>query len=403
MAANPATVIPSGAWIFDSRVLEVNLFFQKHCVEALMKWRISIGRYAGIEVYIHITFFLLLMWIAFVHWTQGNGWIGAVGGMMFILAVFACVVLHEFGHALAARAYGIETRDIILLPIGGVARLERMPREPVQEIYVALAGPAVNLIIAGGLFALLWITNTLAPFGELTVASGPFFERLMMVNLFLLLFNLIPAFPMDGGRVLRAALAMRGNYVQATQRAAQIGQGIALLFGLAGLMAGNPMLVFVALFVWIGAAQEASMTKMSTALVGVPVSHAMITDFKVLNHDDELTRAVALTMAGSQNDFPVLKENQVVGVLTQKNLISSLKSDGERAAVGDVMQRSFVAVNAEEMLDVSFGKLSECQCHTLPVLHDDRLVGLLTMDNVGEFIRIQTALKSRPSYRDLPN
>lgn len=368
-----------------------------------MKWRFSIGQYAGIKVYVHATFFLLLAWVALSHWTRGNGLGDAVGGILFVSAIFLCVVLHEYGHALAARTFGIETRDIILLPIGGVARLERMPREPVQEIYVALAGPAVNLVIAAILYLFLMVTNTFAPVADLTVSSGPFLERLLIVNLFLMGFNLIPAFPMDGGRVLRAALAMRGSYVAATQRAAQIGQGIAFLFGLGGLMIGNPMLVFIAFFVWIGASQEANMSRMDTVMGGIPVSHAMITDFSSLRHDDDLARAIALTIAGSQNDFPVLKDGAVIGVLTQKDLLSSLQIHGEKGAVAEMMQHSFTTAEAHEMLESAFRKLSSCQCHTLPVLDNGRLVGLLTMDNVGEFVRIQTALENKRSHSDLPN
>ena len=368
-----------------------------------MKWKFSIGRYAGIKVYVHTTFFLLLLWVAYAHWTQGNGLSGAAIGVVFMLSIFLCVALHEFGHALAARTFGIDTRDIILLPIGGVARLERMPREPVQEIYVALAGPAVNLVIAGFLFLVLIMTNTLAPMSDLTVSSGPFVERLMMVNIFLLLFNMIPAFPMDGGRVLRASLAMRGDYVQATQRAARIGQGIAILFGLAGLMIGNPFLVFIAFFVWIGAVQEASMSKMNTAVKGIPVSHAMLTDFKFLEYDDNLGRAVELTIAGSQNDFPVVKNGTVVGVVTQENLLSSLQNLGKEASVADVIQQSFTIADADEMIEGALQKLSRCQCHTLPVLRDGQLVGLLTKDNISEFVRIQAALKREQSCPDLPN
>lgn len=368
-----------------------------------MKWKLNIGRYAGIDVYIHTTFFLLLLWVAFAHWTQGTGMVGIIGGLLFIMAIFMCVVLHEFGHALTARHFGIETRDIILLPIGGVARLERMPREPIQEIYVALAGPAVNLVLAGALFLLVFMTDSLAPLAHLGVASGPLLERLMMVNIFLLVFNLIPAFPMDGGRVLRALLAMRGNFVKATQRAAHVGQGIALLFGLAGLLAGNPMLVFIALFVWIGAAQEATLARMNSVMSGIPVSQAMVTEFKSLAPIDSIGRAAALTIAGSQNDFPVVVEGKVVGVLTQANLLAGLRSQGEESPVAAIMQRSFATVDADEMLESAFRKLSHCQCHTLPVLADNRLIGLLTMNNVGEFVRIQTALASKEPYSGLPN
>jgi Zn-dependent protease/predicted transcriptional regulator len=368
-----------------------------------MKWKMNIGRYAGIDVYVHTTFFLLLLWVAFVHWKQGTGMVGIIGGLLFIMAIFGCVVLHEFGHALTARHFGIQTRDIILLPIGGVARLERMPREPAQEIYVALAGPAVNLVLAGGLFLLSFMTDSLAPLANLGVATGPLLERLMMVNIFLLMFNLIPAFPMDGGRVLRALLAMRGNYVSATQRAAHVGQGIALLFGLAGLLVGNPMLVFIALFVWIGAGQEASLARMSTVMSGIPVSQAMLTDFKSLAPTDPLGQAVALTIAGAQDDFPVVAEGKVVGVLSQANLLAGLRAHGEKSAVAAIMETSFTTVDADEMLESAFRKLSDCQCHTLPVLAEDRLIGLLTMNNVGEFVRIQSALASKEPYTRLPN
>ena len=196
-----------------------------------MKWSTKIGTFAGIDVYVHTTFLILIGWVAFVHWQAGNNASAAVEGVAFVLALFACVVLHEFGHALMARRFGIRTRDITLLPIGGVARLERMPEDPRQELWVALAGPAVNVVIAVALFVVLQVTGTLAPLSTLNVASGSFFERLMVVNVFLVGFNMLPAFPMDGGRVLRAALAIRMDYTRATQIAANIGQGMAFLFG----------------------------------------------------------------------------------------------------------------------------------------------------------------------------
>ncbi len=368
-----------------------------------MKWKFKIGTYLGIDVYIHMTFFLILLWVAVSHWAQGTGVAGVITGIIFVLAIFACVTLHEYGHALAARRFGIRTRDIMLLPIGGVARLERMPKEPVQEIYVALAGPAVNLVIAAALFVWLKITASLEPFSNLTLVSGPILERLMVVNLFLLVFNMIPAFPMDGGRVLRAILAIRGNYVSATRRAAQVGQGFAFLFGLAGLFMGNPMLVFIALFVWIGAAQEAGAAHMNTAMSGIPVREAMITDFKTLDHDDRLNDAIALTIAGSQHDFPVLRDGRVVGVLNQGDLMSALRTHGDQIRVDQFMQQSFVTVEVDAMLDHAFQQLANCSCHTIPVLHDGRLAGLLTMDNVGEFVRIQSALEHRRRGTGLPN
>src|SRR5437762_4510151 len=246
------------------------------------------GRVAGIDVYVHATFLILLGWVGLSHYLQRQRWEDAVGGLGFILALFAIVVLHELGHALTARRFGIRTRDITLLPIGGVARLERIPDDPRQEVWVSLAGPAVNVVIAAALYVWLLLSQTLRPFSTLTMAGGPFLERLLLVNVSLAVFNLLPAFPMDGGRVLRALLAMRMDYVRATQVSAHVGQAMALVFGLLGLFT-NPFLVFIALFVWIGAAQEASMVQMRTALIGIPVSRAMLTDFHTVAPDDPAT------------------------------------------------------------------------------------------------------------------
>ena len=234
-----------------------------------MRWSLKIAKLAGIDIFIHFTFFILLTWVAFIQWKL-NGSIGAAfSGVVFILAIFSCVVLHELGHALAAKKYGIKTRDIILLPIGGVARLEKMPNQPIQELWVALAGPTVNVGIAALCAVYLLVTNTFTPDNELAITTGPFVERIMGVNIFLILFNMIPAFPMDGGRVLRALLATRLAYVKATKVSANLGQVIALLFGVIGFFY-NPILLFIAFFVWMGAAQENRMIRAKSALGRIP-------------------------------------------------------------------------------------------------------------------------------------
>ncbi len=361
-----------------------------------MKWSWKIGEFAGIGVYVHTTFFLLIGWIAFSYWVEEQSLAMALGGVGFILALFGCVVLHEFGHALTARKYSIRTRDITLLPIGGVARLERMPDKPIQELWVALAGPAVNVVIAIVLFAWLSVTAALEPLSQLGVVRGSFIERLMMVNVLLVGFNMIPAFPMDGGRVLRALLAMRMEYTQATQVAANIGQGLAFLFGFVGLLS-NPLLIFTALFVWIGAAQEASMVQMKSALGGIPVRRAMLTDFRTLAAGDSLARAVELILAGSQQDFPVVDNGRVLGILTRGDLLKALSQQNTAARVADVMQRDFEVVDAFDMLEMAFARLQSCGCHTLPVTHAGQLVGLVTADNVGEFMMIQAALRPKRS------
>ena len=356
-----------------------------------MRWAWKVGVVAGIPVYVHSTFLLVIAWVFWVYWRQGQSFVSAAAGAGFVLVLFGCVVLHEFGHALMAKRYGVRTRDITLLPIGGVARLERMPDDPKQELWVALAGPAVNVLIAAGLFAWLVLTGGYRPLAGLSFTGGPFFESLMVVNLFLAVFNMLPAFPMDGGRVLRATLAMRLEYVRATQIAATVGQGMALLFALMGLL-GNPFLLFIAFFVWIGAAQEASMVQMRTALSGIPMSRAMVTDFRALSPRDPLSRAVDLILAGSQKDFPVVEDAHVVGVLTEKELVSALSSGGLDAPVERVMHRDFETADYREMLEPVVERLQGCNCRTIPVLLDGDLVGLVTMDNIGELISIRSAV-----------
>jgi len=370
-----------------------------------MKWSWKLGTVAGIGLYVHATFFLLIAWVGVTYWLAG-GSAAALSGIAFILALFACVVLHEVGHALTARRYGIRTRDITLLPIGGVSRLERIPDDPRQEVWVSVAGPAVNVVIAAALYAWLLLSQTWRPLSALTMAGGPFLERLLLVNVSLAVFNLLPAFPMDGGRVLRALLAMRMDYVRATQVSAHVGQAMALVFGLFGLFT-NPFLVFIAFFVWIGAAQEASMVQMRTALSGIPVSRAMLTDYPTLAPEDPAKRVLELILAGSQQDFPVVdggqggrggQGGQVAGVLLRSDVLKTLAQRADWL-VRDIMRREFEVVDAADMLDTAFARLQSCNCHTLPVTSRGALVGLLTMENVGEFLLIQSALGRSPRTR----
>jgi Zn-dependent protease len=224
-----------------------------------MRSSLKVASIFGIEVRIHLTFLLFLVWIWFSYY-QVAGFAGAVQGVLFILALFACVLLHEFGHAFAARGFGIETPDITLLPIGGVARLSRIPDKPWQELVVAIAGPLVNVVIAG---VLIFVIHTSATLEQLEYLENPRVEllaKLASVNVMLVLFNLIPAFPMDGGRVLRALLAMAMPYARATQIAAWIGQGLAVVFGIFGIF-GNPLLIFIAFFIFVGAQQEVAMAR----------------------------------------------------------------------------------------------------------------------------------------------
>jgi Zn-dependent protease len=358
-----------------------------------MRWQWKLGTFAGIDVFVHATFLLLIGWIGYSHWLQYGTIAKVIEGILFILVLFLCVVLHEYGHALTARRYGIKTRDITLYPIGGVARLERLPDKPIEELWVALMGPAVNVIIAAILFVYLSLSRGLVPMTDLTVASGSFVARVMAVNISLVLFNLIPAFPMDGGRVLRALLAMRMDYVRATQIAANIGQGLAFLFGLAGLF-GNPFLLFIAFFVWIGASQEASMVQMRNSISGIPVTHAMQTKFETLSPSDRLDRVVNLILAGSQQDFPVAQDGQFIGVLTRDDFIKALSQRGKDTPVAEVIQRNIPSVDSHEMVETALMRLQESGAKTLPVMHGGRFVGLVTPENITEFLMIRSALKT---------
>jgi len=357
-----------------------------------MKWSFKIARIAGIDVKIHSTFLLLVAWIGFSYWISQKSIIAVLNGIIFILLLFLFVILHEFGHALAARKYGIATKDITLLPIGGVARIEKMPKEPRQELQVALAGPLVNFILAFLLYSWLFISNGFPNISQLSLTGGSLLERLAFVNLSLFLFNLIPAFPMDGGRVLRAILATKMDYARATQTAATFGQGFALIFGIIGLFS-NPFFLFIALFVWIGAGQESSSVQIKESIGGIPVRQAMVTNFQTLSPVQRISEAVTAILSGYQQDFPVLNGSEMVGILTRPAIMQAIAREGTTVNIASVMERSFVSVNSDEMLDVVMGKLQTCGCTSVPVFEHGALIGLITMENMGEFLMIQSAMK----------
>ena len=359
-----------------------------------MKWSFKIGKFFGIDVNLHATFFLLIGWIALSYWFQENSLVAVISGVGFILALFASVVLHEYGHALTARKFGVGTKNITLYPIGGVASLERIPEDPKQELWISIAGPAVNAIISAVLFILLLASSAIYSETLLSLSDGSFVERLMLTNLMLVGFNLIPAFPMDGGRMLRALLAMKLEYTVATQIAASVGQGLALVLGFIGLFS-NSFMIFIAFFVWIGAQNEAKIVRLKSALDGIPVSRAMLTNFDVLSPDDKLSNVIDLVLAGDQKDFPIVGDGEVIGILTQSKLLDGLRKNGEESKVSFIMQKDFQTASPFDMLDTAFARLQGCDCHTLPIIHSGKLVGLVSMDNIGEFIRIQSVLEIR--------
>ena len=358
-----------------------------------MKWSWNLGKVLGIEIYLHTTFVIFIGWLLLTQLAAGASYISAAVGVAFTLTVFSCVLLHELGHALAARYFGVATKDIILLPIGGVARLERMPSDPRQELWVAAAGPAVNIVIAAALYLFLLLSSTFVPLETIGLTVGPFAERLLWVNIILVLFNLLPAFPMDGGRILRALLAMKMEYVRATQIAAGIGQGLALILGFIGLFS-NPFLVFTALFVWIGANQEGGMVHIEQTLGSIPVYQAMVTDFRTLSPSDRLSQAVRFLLSGSQTDFPVVDKGRVIGLLSRSALIQALSEQGENTEVWQAMEIQFETASSYDMLQGVLMRLNHGGS-AVPVLEHQKLVGLVTADNVAEVLMIKQALQMR--------
>jgi Zn-dependent protease/CBS domain-containing protein len=361
---------------------------------ATSRWAWKVGRVFGIGIYVHATFWLLVAWIGLSYLAASGSPMAALGGIALVLSVFGIVVLHELGHALVARSFGIRTRDITLYPIGGVASLERIPERPVQELLVTLAGPAVNIVLAALLFVVLALRNEPIDANALLLPNGSFLVKLFFVNLTIAAFNLIPAFPMDGGRVLRALLALRMEYVRATEVAARIGQALAIVFGLLGLYA-NPMLIVIALFVWLGAKQESSFAQLKSALAGLPVRRAMLTDLRTLSPDDSLEHAANLLIAGSQRDFPVVDAERPVGLLTRAELSEGLARDGAAAPVAAWMKRNFDVVGPLEKVDMVINRLHEDETAMLVVDEYGRLVGMLTPENLEELLMVARALRPR--------
>jgi Zn-dependent protease/CBS domain-containing protein len=360
-----------------------------------MLWSIPVGRFGATEVKIHITFLLLLAWIAFSAWGQGGAG-AALDSTLFIVLIFACVVLHEFGHILAARRYGIHTPTVTLLPIGGVASMERLPTDPRQELVVALAGPAVNLVI--GLILVLAL-GSLRP-AELTQIDNPnlsLLGRLAAANIFLAVFNLIPAFPMDGGRVLHALLAMRLGGPLATEIAAKIGQAFALGLGFLGLF-GNPLLIFIAIFIYIAAAGEAQMSASQQALKGLAVGEAMETRFTPIGIDATLSEAVDALLATAQHEFPVVDAfKKPIGLLTREDILSAVKSHGGEEPASAFMRAGLESVRPAQAVETVFERLQDPKSPALYVTDaEGAIVGLLTRQALAEVILIRSV---RPDWR----
>ncbi len=358
-------------------------------------WSLRLGKLFGIDVVIHWSFWILIVWIALAGLGSGSTLSQVVATLLFVLSIFGCVVLHELGHALTARRFGIKTRSITLLPIGGVARLESIPEQPRQEVLVALAGPAVNLVIAAITAVYLLVVSGLD--GLRADPREHVVNAFLYVNVFLVGFNMLPAFPMDGGRVLRALLAHRMDRVDATRLAASIGQFMAVLFFFGGLFLGHLLLFVIALFVYFGAEAEARMVELRAAFRGLSVREIMYTEFDSLSPGDSLDTAVAKLLDSAQQDFPVLgADGRLAGMLTRSDLIRALTERGRESSVGDAMQTEPETIDESAMLIDALSKLQEGRLDSVPVTAGNgSIVGLLTTENMMELAMVRRATRDR--------
>ncbi|MDB5570271.1 MAG: protease [Hyphomicrobiales bacterium] len=367
---------------------------------ATLPWSLTVGHLGGTAVRIHITFLLLLAWIGYAAWRTG-GADAAWSGVAFMLLLFACVLAHEFGHILMARRFGIQTPDVVLLPIGGVASLERMPERPGEQLAVAVAGPAVNVVIAAVLLIYLNATSDTTAVSEgLSRVEDPnvsLLARLASANIFLVAFNMLPAFPMDGGRVLNALLAMRMEKRRAMQISARIGQMMALAFGFAGLLWGHPLLIFIAIFVYMAAAAEAQSSVIEEVTSNLSVADAMETRFVTIPMSASLAEAVDVLLATAQHEFPVVDGfAKPIGLLTREGLINALRATGPSAPVADALQAPAPSVRRADALDFGVREMTRLGAPAISVVDEGgAIVGLLTMQNIAEMMMVRAA---RPEW-----
>jgi len=368
---------------------------------------IRLFKVRGIDIRVHITFPLILIWAAIQFgWLNSLGINGAVFGILVTLILFSIVVLHELGHSLVALNYGVPVKQIVLLPIGGVAQLEKMPDKPSQEFMIAIAGPLVNVGLAIILIILsplagfeLTLGNISSDFLELTRASiSSVFAYVFVSNLFLAGFNLLPAFPMDGGRILRAILASRMSYPRATSIAVTIGQVLAWLLGLYGFLGGGFFIVLIAIFIYIGASQEGQLVQLRSVLGGLRVEQAYSRQAQTLSPDATLKDVVNLTLNSFQSDFPICDGRNLIGLITQSKLIQALSAYPPETSVREVMVEAIPPVSPNDGLFDVQKRFAELGVDALPVVQEGNFLGMITSKDLNEVYQL---LSKRPGM--LPN
>lgn len=357
-----------------------------------MKYSLSLGRIAGIQVFVHWTFLILIGYIVYANLKQGMGTVDILWSILFILTLFACVTLHELGHALAARRYHIKTSNITLLPIGGVAQLESMPEKPKEELVVALAGPMVNIIIGGLLYPILHLSGGLDDLDVSRFSHHNFLPSLMVVNIWLAVFNMIPAFPMDGGRVLRALLSFKFERHVATRIAASIGQLLAIGFVFVGFFS-NPFLIFIGVFIFLGAQGEAQYAQARSLLSGYTVANAVMKQIPALKPTDTVEYASDQLLASQNKNFLVVDEANVLGTLSRDEIIRALRENKGAETVDLFMNRDFLSLQIQMPLEEAWTTMRTKQQSVAPVFSNNQLVGMLDTENVAEFLMISEATK----------
>jgi len=356
-----------------------------------MKGSVSIGRIFGINFRIHITFFLLLFFI-FTSVLNERGFRSAILATLFICAVFVCVLIHEVGHSLIARLFGKEAKSITLLPIGGVATMVEIPEKPAQEIAMSIVGPFINVVIAGILYLFVGNWSGIAAPNLYPGSARAFFAELIGINIMLAFFNLIPAFPMDGGRVLRGILATKMDYVRATSAAVLIGQGLAVIFIFYGVFF-NWWLALIGLFLYIGAGGEKQHVLLRSFLNQVPVSEAMVTDFRILHPDEAVSSVLERFHHGCQEDFPVISEAGLEGILTRDRILAGIHQKGLDARVGDLMDRNFATVTPDVPLEQVYKALLASRKTAVAVVDKGEVKGMVCLDGISRYFMIEAALR----------
>lgn len=357
-----------------------------------MKYSLFLGKVAGIRISVHWTFLILIFWIVFANMRSGLTFSEIVWSVIFLLSIFVCVILHELGHALTAKRFRIKTREISILPIGGVAQLESMPEKPREELLVALAGPAVNIVIAILLYPLVTDGQLMDDLDNVSrIGPDNFLAMLMRINLWLALFNLIPAFPMDGGRVLRALLGFRLSHQKATQIAATIGQVLAMVFVFLGFTTPNPFLIFIGLFIFLGAQAEAAYAQSRFMLKGFTVRDVVMHDVPYIEGDASVRDAAAKLLNGQNRNFVVNHLGKPAGTLSRDQIIRALGAEGERITVNRIKDEDMIIVSPDTPLEEAWNQFQRQKKPLMLVMTDGTLEGVVDEENLAEFILIQTA------------